>query len=544
MELTIGYFLTFISIIVATVSMSFATNKRLWVYRFNTGIKIMYAFLVILILYFLFFDILEANGVYFKFLMIDTKRVPTPAAWASIFALVTLFSFIWIMFKGKIRRSNYDAVISYYKTLIEDNPSQLIEYLRLYHLKDILKHIDSSNKKFAEYEKKDPIECLQDDSLKTSTPSLEGRILSEIVFDNRFIDAIIKSSPMFFLEITNGIDNLRYANFEDATNYYYTQLIRSSCSYVVEGLNNTINFCEEKDIAYRLSDSKFAQLAFSNLDFTIKSRLPFAFGEEALRDVDHNEDFYQRQCSEYYDEQYKKNSGYLGLRCFDILVRNLLVYKVSTKADPRDIHFYPYYFLILQHLQENYTIFVDDQANYASKLFWEYVDNIQNWIICYAKSNEQGYGEQMLKFLFSMVMEFSSNKENINIELWTRLLTMVFSIQETVAMAGLKDSTYDKMIYDFLVTKINGSKNHKVAAEIAWQSVDRIKYMEGFNYYEEINELLRIKPTPEFPADVPSSHEEEEKEDNKMNVSDSFMAKEESLIKVFLHSLKVFFGLN
>ena len=131
--------------------MSFSTNKRLWIYRFNTCSLIVYGILVSMILYFLFFDIAEAHGIYFKFLMKDSNRYPTPAAWASILALVTLFSFIWKMFYGKIRKSNYVAVIAYYKTLIDENPSQLIEYIRLYHLEDIFKHIDLTNQKIAEY---------------------------------------------------------------------------------------------------------------------------------------------------------------------------------------------------------------------------------------------------------------------------------------------------------------------------------------------------------------------------------------------------------
>ena len=480
--------LTILSIAIAILSISYASDRKIWLYKFSKWDSYICVLWFLIVNYFIFFDFFHTHGWYFPELMHTDGFYLRPKTWAYLTTIVSVIYFVCKIYPNRFPRSRYKALTDYYLTLINTNFFLLMNYLHEFHEKKLEKYIHAFNQSIEKRIKvqKDELEFddLSDDSmnLEDNTPSLSGLILSKIIFNPIFITESIRQQPVAFLEFVHG---LKYADIEgsqELVESYYRQLISGRNVCLTEGLNRTENFVstgEFGNTAYRLTDSRFVQLTFENLAFTCRMKVWHAFGEEGLKDAETN-NFFSQEVNEWKDAQYKATPARICLKFYDIFIRELICHWYMT-SETKAEHIYLHSFYMIGE-----SVWINFHGNlpssYAKKLFDDMLSNMRDWLSCMERHGRLQHQLEILHIINHMIT-LDSYPETLRVEAATWLLETLLDLS---CERNIAESFVDTYLNEIENVKSRDNNDYLLAG---WDGIDHIKY-QRIRLYRQLDSLI------------------------------------------------------
>lgn len=153
--MNVGNFLTVISILIAFASFAYNSNRKIILYKFTCCDVIVTIIFLLLANYLLLFDWFEVNGWYVDCFMHEGTSYLLPNQWAYV---LTMFFLIYVIIKvfvcNNIPKVNRKKLLAYYEELILSDIPFLINCIRKYHQREILKNVAELNKVVKEDEEK------------------------------------------------------------------------------------------------------------------------------------------------------------------------------------------------------------------------------------------------------------------------------------------------------------------------------------------------------------------------------------------------------
>lgn len=480
--------LTILSIVIAILSISYASDRKIWLYKFSRWDGCIFILWLLIANYFIFFDFFYANGWYFPQLIRTNGAFPRPETWAYLATMASAIYFVCRICANRFPRSRYKALTDYYLTLLNTNFFLLMNYLHEFHEKKLEKHIHAFNQaieKRIKAQKEEPeFDDLFADTEKSedNAPSLSGLILSKIIFNPIFINESVRQQPVAFLEFVHG---LKYADIEgsqERVESYYRQLISGRNVFLTEGLNRTENFVsmgEFGNTAYRLANSRFAQLTFENLAFTCRMKVWHAFGEEGLKDACTNS-FFSQKVNEWRDEQYHVAPARICLKFYDIFIRELICHWYKSPGDEAGFINLHYLYMIGAEVWAN---FHGDLTNcYAKKLFDDTLSNMSDWLSCMEIHGRLQHQREILHVI-NHIITLDDYPEMLRVESAKWLLETLLDLSCERNMAEPFVNTY--------LDEIRNVKNKDNGYLLAgWDGIDHIKY-QRVPLYPQLDSLIR-----------------------------------------------------
>lgn len=486
--MSVSDILTILSIAIAILSISYASDRKIWLYKFSKWDCCICALWFLMANYFIFFDFFHAHRWYFPELMRTDGFYLRPKTWAYLTTIVSVIYFGCKIYANSFPRSRYKALTDYYLTLINTNFFLLMSYLHEFHEKKLEKYIHTFNQaveKRIKAQKDEPeFDDLFADSEKSEddAPSLSGLIFSKIIFNPIFITESVRQQPVAFLEFVHG---LKYADIEgsqELVESYYRQLISERNVCLTEGLNRTENFVstgEFGNTAYRLTDSRFAQLTFENLAFTCRMKVWQAFGEEGLKDA-YTNNFFSQEVNEWRDAQYHVTPARICLKFYDIFIRELTSHWYKSPEDDLE-HIYVHYLYMIG--EGVWNISHGDLTNsYAKKLFNDMLSNMRDWLSCMEKHGRLQHQQEILHII-NLVITLDGYPEMLRVEAATWLLETLLDLSSKRNIAKPFMDTYLNEIRN---VKSRDSNDYLLAG---WDGIDHIKY-QRIPLYQQLDSLI------------------------------------------------------
>lgn len=215
--MSVSDILTILSIAIAILSISYASDRKIWLYKFSKWDSCICALWLVIINYFIFFDFFHAHGWYFPGLMRTDGFYLRPKTWAYLTTIASVIYFVCKIYANRFPRSRYKALTDYYLALINTNFFLLMSYLHEFHERKLEKYIHAFNqaieKRIKAQNDEPEFDGLSADSVKSedNAPSLSGLIFSKIIFNPIFITESVRQQSVAFLEFVHG---LKYADIE------------------------------------------------------------------------------------------------------------------------------------------------------------------------------------------------------------------------------------------------------------------------------------------------------------------------------------------
>lgn len=472
MELTAGNVLTLCSVLIAIVSICYVTNRQLLKFRFGKCDFVFLGIMFFLIVYLVLFPLWKELGFYCKRLCFDTNRLPTAGTWAFILALIMLLWFLWKVVRGSFKEEKADEQINYYLSLIYDNPVFLYNTITSFHKKELDRYIEDTNSKINNSEADKDRAFNKERNGRVPFPA---KLLQEVIFSEAFIDSTLDKSPLLFLKLTSKIQSKQFVGFEEAAKHYFKGLLKNGNSYLIDGIHLTENYEGEDNIAYRLTDSVFANLLFSNLDYTVNSGICAVFDQVAEKDLK-DKSFYQKEYSTWPEDETLDRYGFLAIKFYDILIRHLIAYKLDDgKADLLKKYFvYPEYSIIPKILIRDYGATLDNHTN-ADELLRQCMSDIRDWIKCCVSKGNVAYGSHLAASVVHNVlpMQLYNGNHNtwaslVNLRQW--LFRLLFDV-ETIEKKENKTPELSQAIEGLIFKEIKESPKQM---KEAWKKVDKM----------------------------------------------------------------------
>lgn len=475
--------LTILSIAIAILSISYASDRKIWLYKFSKWDSYICVLWFLIANYFIFFDFFHAHGWYFPELMRTDGIYFRPQTWAYLTTVASVAYFVCKIYANRFPRSRYKALTDYYLTLINTNFFLLMNYLHEFHEKKLEKHIHAFNQaveKRIKAQKDEPeFDDLFADTEKSedNAPSLSGLILSKIIFNPIFITESVRLQPIAFLEF---VHDLKYADIEESQELiesYYRQLISGRNVCLTEGLNRTENFVSVGKLgntAYRLTDSRFAQLTFENLAFICRMKIWRAFGEEGLKDAYAN-NFFSQEVNEWRDAQYYVTPARICLKFYDIFIRELISHWYKNPEDRAEFIYLHYLYMIGGNVWTNFH--GNQTKSYAKKLFDDMLSNMRDWLFCMERHNRIQHQREILHIINLIIMH-DSYPETLRVKAATWLLETLLDLSSERNIAEPFVNTY---LHEIEEVK-NGEGNGYLVT--GWNGIDHIKYQRVPLYHQ------------------------------------------------------------
>lgn len=475
--MTLGNVLTFISIIIAVFSFAFNSNRRIIFFKFSYADLILGIGVIVIVSYLLMFNLMVANGWYVKSLYIVSDKLPLPSQWAYIISILSLIYLSYKSFVSKyIPNSQREGLMNYYNELINEDIPLLISYLCSYHqneIRNLIAHLNDLR------EDKDYYFCKKTKYFigfhgkkKTSSKGI-----LDVIFNLSFIrGSIEKHHELYFLETTKQLINIDVVGYKEAAQYYYSTLLTTSNSTIVEALNNTNNFLDEHnilDVSYRLYEYRFSELTFSDIRYVDRMEIYRVFGEEGIKSAG-KDSLFRKRNSEWLEDDYKKTCAFLNLRFYDILIRQIIYTYIKN---PQDIHkepnVYPYYlYLICDEAIKNagannyVNSFAERLVSDTKSVVYQLLDTLIRHSISYCVFS--------LAFLLNSFVELSS----LNTQEKTKFGVWILEVYLSLA-AECKNAKIKEILNKELQEGVNKNRN---IMTISFQKIDNAKYVNYPDY--------------------------------------------------------------
>ena len=143
--MSVSDILTILSIAIAILSISYASDRKIWLYKFSKWDSCICALWFVIINYFIFFDFFYAHGWYFPELMRTDGFYLRPKTWAYLTTIASVIYFVCKIYANRFPRSRYKALTDYYLALINTNFFLLMSYLHEFHERKLEKYIHAFN---------------------------------------------------------------------------------------------------------------------------------------------------------------------------------------------------------------------------------------------------------------------------------------------------------------------------------------------------------------------------------------------------------------
>ena len=486
--MSVSDILTILSIAIAILSISYASDRKIWLYKFSKWDSSICAIWFLIANYFIFFDFFYAHGWYFPELMRTDGVYLRPKTWAYLTTVASVAYFVCKIYANWFPRSRYKALTDYYLTLINTNFFLLMNYLHEFHEKKLEKHIHAFNQaieKRIKAQKEEPeFDDLFADTEKSedNAPSLSGLILSKIIFNPIFINESVRQQPVAFLEFVHGLKNADIEGSQGLLESYYRQLISGRNACLTEGLNRTENFVSTGELgntAYRLTDSHFAQLTFENIAFTCQMKVWHAFGEEGLKDACTN-NFFSQEVNEWNDAQYHVTPARICLKFYDIFIRELISHWYKSPEEKAEFISLHYLYMIGKGVWANFHGNLTN--SYAKKLFDDMLSNMRDWLSCMERHNRLQHQQEILHII-NLVITLDSYPETLRVEAAKWMLETLLDLSYVRNMAEPFVDTY---LYEIRNAKRENRNNYLLAG---WDGIDHIKY-QRIPIYHQLDSLI------------------------------------------------------
>ena len=135
--------LTVLSIAIAALSITYSSDRKIWLYKFSKRDWIVCGIWLIVITYLIHFDKFYSTGWYFPQLMRTGNLYPNAQEWAFLLTIVVIGYFVIKLCKKRFPKSRYKGLVNYDASLMRSNFLLLIGYRREVHQKEIEKSIKS-----------------------------------------------------------------------------------------------------------------------------------------------------------------------------------------------------------------------------------------------------------------------------------------------------------------------------------------------------------------------------------------------------------------
>lgn len=473
MDMSVNDVLVILSIVSAIISIAYASDRRIWFYKFSIQDLWISIGIFLIINYFIFFDLFKAWGLYIPYLTEENEKYPIPQAWAYFVSILFIAYIIYKIVKAPFPKSRKEALLNYYQTLISSNISLLVSYIKEYHSQALKEHILHCNQRYAQTSFSQS-KCKQDE--------FPAQLLQQIIFSKPFISASLKQHPLFFLQIVHNLYNPNIVGYKDCVEYYYREMIKQGNFLLTEGLNQTNNFAGTaipQKYIYRLSDSVFSQLTFGNILFTYYTKVWKAFGEEGYRDACNNL-LFKQEINEFLNEHYRNTPARLCLTFYDIFIRHLFYAQLSKNELFTSIFIYPHYIFLIC---EATTRTKDEDSTYAFKLSDEILSYLHDWLSFLSKCKSTFLEFDILnipKQLITWSQLTLSYKAKIAQWYIETLLDTTIYLDETEAFTKQYLGNFDQLINEI---------SHKEILSHAWTRIDHVKY-DHYPLYTTIKSLI------------------------------------------------------
>lgn len=480
--MNIGNFLTVFSILIALVGFAYNSNRKIIIYKLSKSDYIIAIVLVLLANYLLLFDWVEANGWYFDCFMHEGNSYLLPNQWAYIVTSLLLF---YVMYKfwvrNRIPERNRTKLLRYYEELVLSDIPFLINCICKYHQEEIQNDIAKVNKNTQNENNGDLFAW--DEPKADEVKTKQETVLQRIVLNHSFIrESIRHSYPLFFLEQVCELKTDRLVGIKEAVECYYRTLLRKQNSVLVDAIRHTNNILQDdkcNNVAYRLHEYKFSSLTCSNIDFVVNLKVWKSFGEEGLRDAETSE-FFNKQASEWYNDEYNKHPAKLCLNFYDILIRQIIYeYVKNGKANAEPPFIYPYYlYLICDALAVDEEKYV---GTYVESFWNDLMSTLSGLLKVHEDHNIHLYYVDLLNILKSLIMisDYSAERK-------TELLTWLIEYYIEKDSVSNCDVYFKDKLKDVL-TEIKSENSLQI--KNAMQQIDAAKYSNYPNYSDVIKFL-------------------------------------------------------
>lgn len=473
MDMSINDVLVILSIVSAIISIAYASDRRIWFYKFSKQDLWISIGIFLTVNYFIFFDLFKAWGIYFPSLTEENEKYPTPQAWAYLISIVFIVYIIYKIVKAPFPESRKEALLDYYQTLISSHISLLISYINEYHYQALKEHILQCNQRHTQ---------TYSPQNKYKRDEFPAQLLQQIIFSKPFISASLKQHPLFFLQIAHNLYNPNLVGYKDSVGYYYREMIKLGNPFLTEGLNQTNNFAGTKPpqkYTYRLSDSIFSLLTFGNILFTYHAKVWEAFGEEGYYDV-YTNSIFDQPVNEFRDERYRNTPARLCIIFYDIFIRQLFHAKFQSIELPTPIFIYPHYICLICEAKTQNR---EEDNIYAFKLSGEILHYLHSWLSFLSECKSTFFEIDILnipKQLITWSQLTPSYKAQIARWYIETLLDTTINLDETEAFTQQYLLNFNQLINEI---------NHKNILSHAWTNIDHVKY-QTYPLYTTIKTLI------------------------------------------------------
>lgn len=247
-------------------------------------------------------------------------------------------------------------------------------------------------------------------------------------------------------------------------------------------MNRTENFVSTGELgntAYRLTDSRFAQLTFENLAFTCRMKVWHAFGEEGLKDACTN-NFFSQEVNEWNDAQYHVTPARICLKFYDIFIRELISHWYKNPEEKAEFISLHYLYMIGEGVWANFHGNLTN--SYAKKLFDDILSNMRDWLFCMERHNRLQHQQEILHRI-NLVITLDGYPKMLRVEAATWLLETLLNLSSERNIAKPFVDTYLNEIRDVKSRDGNGY------LLTGWGDIDHIKY-QRIPIYHQLDSLI------------------------------------------------------
>lgn len=518
-QMTVSDIITIVSLIIAIIAIISEKNRNHLLLKFSWFDFVFYAMAFILINYFVFYNYFYLKGLYFKFLYFESIGLNHPKNYAyiiSIICLITIFYKILYSFFPNRKRSK---VIKYYISLIEKNDIQmLLDLLEKYHLKDIIKLVNSSKdynpedvdlfeRRFRKVGKKEKILLI----LKILWTNINARstinrheyassVLYGVINDPAFVSLAANIRPYLFAEIFFTFKKNKQHNFpDDLVNHYLLELIKEKNFWLRKELKQSDNF-DVGQPEWFFDENKIIASLIQDVSVADVNNIWVPFGEEAIKEIENesnagtNSKLFQKFRN---DDLFWEYRTFFSVKFINVMVIEAIV----QKYEGSNFHM-QYYWIITEKILKNLSIEPVNKNIEVDSYYHQLIDKINNylfhWLILSNEKESTGLFHDIIRCIGHQIYNFTFSLhfgEERTISFIERVLYYYCDLYVTANTDEIRTKIEEILLKPTIL--IDDHHAYYSYLPKAWRSFDKIPHRnpssgEDYDYFQRLKDKVII----------------------------------------------------
>ncbi len=512
--------ITLVSLILAIVAIINEKQRGNLILKFHVVDYVIFIGSFILINYFVFYQQFYDKGIYLNCFYYSGFGFKDPKHWAYIISMIT---FVYLSYKILYAFYPYakrEAVLSFYKKLIETNElSFLLDLIEEYHKKDIIAYINGAKEVKTD-------ETWWHRSMRENNPTIlqKGKVcwmkfirtiapwassnrklygnlvLYNVLNDPAFVTLAASQRPYLFFEIFGVFKEVkRHAFPDDLINRYLVELIRHKNFWLVKELKECERFDRGQPEQF-FEENKIISSLFSDLNVSDVNEVWRPFGEAAHEEIDAErlKGLESKLYEEFRGEQFLwEFKTFICIKFFEYLIVEAILKKY------KGTHFWLHYYeriteAILNTFEEH-----DPFPEAATKsIYFKFIDImlsiIFHWLDLSNREEDDSRFHDLLRCLGGMVYYITSNPyvdDEIKVGLIDRIFNFYCNMDENSQSDAMRTKLDEILLRPSMLYKTTDPYGKYVG--MAWKKFDTVPHRinlsgQDYDYFKRLKDNVII----------------------------------------------------